>query len=184
MDRTIAIPTLGFLLSGLLPGARFTWDDPKQRMMPWPRDQSPAPRDCRRARAELCLQVTPFGVNLPARFLYLRMIVPSPDFTAVESIAPRSGFLRDGGEIGVDRRHGPVGRPEAQKLGMRPIAPRTPRQDGTREERLAPESDKSSRVEISRMNRPESHAPSLVRRRRRQASAHARLSMRPFLTQS
>src|SRR6185312_13419156 len=80
------------------------------------------------------------------------------ELAAVEAIAACRGLRVHAREIRVDRGARRGCRAEARELRMVAIAARAPAQHRLREQRLAPHGGQAGAVEMSWMERPQSHA--------------------------
>jgi hypothetical protein len=80
-----------------------------------------------------------------------------PDLRGVEPVPANAGLIDHAGEVAVQRGHRIPASEEPLKLRMVTITARLAVKHGPREQTLAPESDEPSRVQVTRMKRPESH---------------------------
>jgi len=81
----------------------------------------------------------------------------SADPSSIEFVAANNGFVMNSLKVGRYRLNGIARLFESQKLRMMGIPTSTASQDGLREQRFPPECDKATRVEVTGMQRPQSH---------------------------
>jgi hypothetical protein len=80
------------------------------------------------------------------------------DLRSVECVSAAAGFIAHGMQIRCDRAARIALFAKAQQLRMIAIAARQSAQHGLREETFTPQRDEAGRIEIARMDGPESHA--------------------------
>ena len=109
------------------------------------------------ALPQLSFQVPPFVKQLAARFLDSPAGSPTPDFPSIKFVFAFHGFVVDGFQVGRQSRRWIFRFRKAEKLRMMFVTARRAAKNLLRQQRLAPERDQSARVEIFRVERPESH---------------------------
>ena len=145
-----------------LPRLDTAWDDMKQRVGRGRHDHLESDCPLRIACCELRLQMSPLVLELSARNGQLPSRARWTDKVAVERVAAVQRLFADGPQVRCDRSRG---RPLAAKtlnLGMVTVAPcRTP-QNGLSQQSLAPQRHKTTRVEVLRVQTPDSHVAASV----------------------
>jgi hypothetical protein len=112
----------------------------------------------RAAAAELALQVTPLEFELADGFRKPDSGTRASELRAVEREAATLRLGVNMNEIGVDECDGVRPELEAVKLGMMAVAASAAEKDLTSQERFSPERREALRIEITRVQGPESHA--------------------------
>ena len=107
--------------------------------------------------AQLAEQMIPFKLELTAGGGERRDRARSAEFVGVETITAACGFVVNGTEVNVNRRHGRRSTPEALELWMVAIPTGRSGEDCFREQRFAPEGDQATWVQIGWVDSPESH---------------------------
>src|SRR6478609_2019730 len=115
------------------------------------------------APPELAQQVCPFVVELPRGDRQRRDTPAWADLAGVECVAPGSRFRMNLRQKIVDGRDRHRMGPKALQLRMMAVAPRPAAQYRTRQQRLTPKRHQPLRVQIPRMQGPQSHVTTAIR---------------------
>jgi hypothetical protein len=119
-----------------------------------------APSALQRGRtdAKLGKRMRPLLLKLPGAYEQGQALAHRSDLRLIERVAAPRSFGVERGKIGIDGGQRRRLRSESRKLRMAAVAAGLPAQHGLREERLTPQGDEALRVEILRVQRPQSHA--------------------------
>jgi len=107
--------------------------------------------------SQLALEVAPFVVELSAGLADPAAAGRATELRTIERITPPSPFLVQLAKKRIDARERAPMRTKPDQLRMIAVTAGPAAEDGTGEERLAPGRNKTARVEIPRMQRPEPH---------------------------
>lgn len=110
--------------------------------------------------AQLAEQVIPFKLELATGGEERRDGARATEFPAVKVITAARRFVVNDAEVRVDRGRGRCSTPEPVELRMVAISTRRSGKDCLREESFPPECDEAARVQVCRMDGPESHVTS------------------------
>lgn len=99
----------------------------------------------------------PFVLELTARRDDPAALAQGSDLRSVEDVSPLFGFLLDNRQIAADGAARCRVLLKSHELRMVPIAPRDTTQDRARQQRLAPERHQAMRIEMRRVDGPDSH---------------------------
>ena len=130
--------------------------NPEQRMDPR-RGRRLAFEPLRCSRFELLSQMTPLEVNLALRQLDLFRCAARRDSGRVEPVSPLDRFGMHGLEILCDEGYRRGLFSEPGQLGMMPVSFRRLFQNRLGEQALPPQRDEPARIEMLRMNAPQTH---------------------------
>lgn len=111
----------------------------------------------RRTARQLAEQVVPLAGQLAVGDRQPQGVVARSDFGAVEPIPTPSGFCQHAPQVAVDRRDRIRTAPETVELGMAAVSDRRAREHGTGQKPLAPAGYQPRGIQITRMERPQTH---------------------------
>ena len=146
--------------ASLLPCFDISWNDFKRRVGCGRLDRLESYCPFRIANPELRLQMSPLVLNLPARNGHPAGHALRADQVTVETVAASQRLHVHGSQV---LRYGPHGRrpvEKPRKLGVVAVAARSAPQHGLRQQSLPPKRHEPARVEVLRVQTPDSHAVS------------------------
>jgi len=110
------------------------------------------------AQPQLRAQMRELVLQLPLRDRNAPPRSPAQQPRLVERVPALPRLARDRGQVRCDRRERIAALPKALQLRVARVSARAAREHGLREEALAPQHDEPRRIEISRVERPETHS--------------------------
>ena len=123
---------------------------------------SPLLIESRTSFTKLAQQVLPFERDLSVCRIEQHGGAHGTDLTPVESISAIACLLGDRAQVRVDRDARPPAASEPEQLRMMPVSDRHPSQHGARQQPLSPQGHESLRIEVLRMQCPQSHRRYLI----------------------
>jgi len=106
---------------------------------------------------QLLKQMMPLMLDLAGRDGNERLDADATDLAAVERITASRRFGMNASQVGTDRRTRRSLAVKTLELRVISIAAGVSAQHGSSQQRFSPQCDKALRIEVSRMQRPESH---------------------------
>jgi len=109
------------------------------------------------SNSQLAQQMLPLVLELPGRADDADPTANRPDLAGIERIASATRFQQNRGQVCVDRRSWRVVLPKSMQLRVAAITPGFASQHRLRQQGFSPKRHETLRIQVSRMDGPESH---------------------------